>query len=143
MPIMVKTEEACVKVVTDALVVAGYVPETNVFVRTGVDNEDLNAPAVICHAVEATEDFPYSGIYRVTANVAVKEMAADVNANDIGVLPDTVFHAFLVDNIEQLLGDGVFNYFVYQLRIDSTGNNTSGDAWEQTYRFEIVCALKP
>lgn len=140
-PLLIKTEQACAQVVTDYVTSLGYVPETNIFIRTGIDNEDQVAPMVICQAESATEDFPYSGIYRAVVYITVKEMTGDTSRSNIGDLADKVFHSFLVDNIETLLNNSVSNYYVYQVRIEDTIDETTGDAWAQKYQFEIVCAL--
>lgn len=139
-PILVKTEEAVVAFATSASIAAGYTPGTNVFIYAGIDSEDLSAPAIICQATDAPEDFPFSGIYHCTTNVMVKQMAADTSGS-VGTLPVNIFKAFLVDDIENRLTAIVSNYFVYQLLVKDTSNTTSGDAWSQQYQFDIVCGL--
>ena len=125
---------------TSASIAAGYNPGTDVFVYRGINNEDVQAPAIICEALDGPEDFPFSGIYHASVNLNVKEMAADVSGS-VGTLADNIFKAFLVSNVESLLTGIVSNYYVYQLLVKDTNNGTSGDAWSQTYSFDIVCGL--
>lgn len=142
LPILLKTEEACAALATSASISFGYTPETDIFIRTGIGNYDMQAPAIVCYAENGTEDFPFSGIYRVTANVVVKQMAADVTGS-FGFISDPIFHTFLGPNIESLLINLVSNYYVYKLILSETSDDTNSDAWAQKYTFEIVCALTP
>lgn len=139
-PILIKTEQAFESVVTSALTTLGYSVGTNVFVRRGIENLDQVAPAVELYAASANEDFPYSGIYRVVFHITVKEMVADTDRNNIGLLSKDVFSSVLVDNIEALLNASVSNYYVYQVRIEDTSDETNSDAWAQKYQLEVVCA---
>lgn len=140
-PILITTEQACVNYFTSASLSLGYTPESTVFIRTGIDNEDIKAPAVICRAASATEDFPYSGLYRVSTYITLKEMAGDTAQADIGTFSNNMFQSFIKPGIETLLANSTSSYYVLQVRIEDTENEINGDAWTQQYRFEIVCGL--
>jgi len=141
LPILLKTEEACVALATSASIALGYVPETNIFIRAGVDNEDVKAPAILCSALTATEDFPFSGIFHCSTNITIKEMAGDMERENLGGLSEPIFRTFLSDNIEQLLTQIVSNYYVYQLKVENTTNENHEDAWSQVFTVDIVSAL--
>lgn len=107
-------------------------------VLTGIDNLDKTAPVVICYAEDAKEDFPFSGIYRLSMNVVVKEMAADTNTTSS--LATTVF-ANVLNNQTKAALNTYPGFFCYEYFIDNTMDNWSGDAWEQHYKLEVVSAL--
>src|ERR1051326_771519 len=123
--ILTTTEKACSLLAED---VASTYGDIEVF--TGVNNEDKAAPCVICWAENATEDFPFSGIWHVKTHIIVKEMAKASSVNGINTLYGDVYSKFITDTIESTLTNKVpSSYYVYQVVFDNTNSNTDGDAW--------------
>ena len=102
----------------------------------GIDNDDKIAPAVICYADGATEEFPNSGIYHVRTSIIVKELAADTDVTSS--LGYYIFKSFLSGSAKTILNNYP-HYYVYDWFVENTNENTQNDAWVQTYTFNIVC----
>lgn len=136
LPILKTTELACQALATASLSTAGV----NGLVTTGMDNVDKVAPIVVCYAENATEDFPYSGIYHVATTIVCKEMAADTDMTG-SILSDTIFSNFLtgstITNLNTYPG-----YFVYNVLVTDTKDSWEGDTHKQEFVLDILCALK-
>jgi len=137
--ILRQTENACAALAYSASVSASLGLTFGNGIYTGLDNEDKDAPAVVCFAESATEDFPFSGMYRVKTHILIKEMAADTSMSSS--LATTMFEAFCNSGTKGVLNQ-YSGYFVYEYFIDGTHDLTNGDANIQQYDFEIVSALK-
>ncbi len=115
--------------------------DANIF--TGIDSEDLEAPAVICNAETCEEVFPESRVYKVTMNVISKEIAADTSLTaSLGLnrcLEETFADTNIVTALNNLTGS---NLYVYGLTPFGFNNSQTGDAWSQTIQLNLVCGLK-
>jgi hypothetical protein len=135
LPILRTTEDACAWLATTASLSASF----SVPVYTGINNLDKTGPCVICYAESATEDFPFSGIYHVSTNIIVKEMAADTSTGSL--LATTLFEAFLNNKTKTALNSYSSSYFVYEYWVTDTSDTIEQDAWIQQFRLEVVSAL--
>ena len=135
LPILITTELSCKALATASLLTAGV----SGLVVVGIDNVDKEAPIVVCYAENATEDFPYSGIYHVATTIVVKEMAADTNITG-SKLSDTIFSNFLSSSTIPKLNT-YSGYYVYNVLITDTKDSWEGDAHKQEYVLDILCAL--
>ncbi len=135
-PILKATENACAQLALTASVSASL----NVNIYTGIDNETVDAPAVICFADSAREEFPNSGVWHVNTRIYIKEMAADTSVTSS--LSDTIFKAFMSD-VDTVTSLNLYpNYYVYDMFSETAENGSEGDAWSQQYVFDIVCSTK-
>jgi hypothetical protein len=135
MPILLTTETACASLATSASVSASL----GLNVYTGIDNEDKEAPAVICSAISATEDFPQSGIWHVKTFIKVKEIAEDTTNK--GNASTAIFQRFLTGSINTDLKNNASNFYVFDVFAEDSQNTQEGDAWVQTLSLDIVAAL--
>ncbi len=133
--ILVSTEKACA--VIAAMAIANAALQASVY--TGLDSDDKNAPAVICSAESATEDFPASGLWHVRAIITTKEIAADTVTPS--VLSDVIQEAFLSDDTINNLNNAIPQFFVFDVLTPEVSNTQEVDAWVQTLSLEIVCSL--
>lgn len=134
------TEKACSLVLQDILNNTGH-KDVNVF--RGINNVDKEAPALICWAENATEDFPFSGIFHMRTHIVIKAMAKDTSINNFDKLTGDVHAGFLVDNIEALLTSSIPDqYFVYQIVFDNNSSVEEGDAWVNDLSFDCVSSTK-
>jgi hypothetical protein len=131
--ILTATETACAKVA--ATLGNGYT------VYTGVDNIDINDPAVICYAESASEDFPFSGIWHVKTSITIKQMAYDHTTGSMDSLVGTIMSGFLNGGIEAALSATGLNYAVYQVVPEPHQERTNAEAWTHTIGLDIVCVL--
>lgn len=134
--INLSTETACVYQAATASLNASV----DCFCYNGLDNEDIQVPAVICCVNNAEEDFPQSGVWHCKTSISVKEAAYDTTRS-VASLSDTIFKAFLTGSIEQDLTNKVSNLSVYSVIPEGIETTTSGDAWVQTLKLDIVCVL--
>lgn len=135
--ILVATERACAALAASASVSASIDDEISIY--CGIDNEEKVAPAVVISCESATEEFPNSGVWHVKTDLRVKEIAADSSTSSS--LASVVFEAFLRDSTREVLS--VYpGYNCYDLIVEDTANTQEGDAWVQTVRMDIVCALE-
>ncbi len=111
---------------------------SSVQVATGLDNVDKDAPIVVCYAESSFEDFPNSGIHHVKMNVVVKEMAADTSTSSS--LANTIFQTFCNPNTKAAL-NSYPGFFVYEYFTAEPSQGWGGDAWHQTYSFDVISAL--
>ena len=138
--VLTTTEMACALVAED--IVSSY-GDINIY--TGTDNDDKAAPAVICYAESASEDFPFSGIWHVKTNIILKEMAEldSERVTRLNSLLGDVHSAFLKPNIESTLtSKSPSNYYVYQVVFDGKNSTQDGDAWVHTLSLDIVSTTK-
>jgi hypothetical protein len=132
--ILVTTERALANLIASSLE-----ESVNVTIYGGMDNEEKTAPACIISAEEATEEFPNSGVWHVKTNIIVKEIAADtVKDNSIA---GTIFEALLSNDTKDKLNLNS-DYYVYDIITEDTLNSQEQDAWIQTLRLDVICALK-
>lgn len=133
-----KTENAVAKVILDALTTGSIA--CNIY--KGMDNDEKETPAVICHCREADEDFPFSGIWHCNTNITVIETAADTN-RETTTLSNSIFSALLTPNITQLLEAAQTEYGVISVMIRQPQTNlTVGDTWQKTLALDILCVHK-
>jgi hypothetical protein len=109
-------------------------------IYTGISNLDKLAPAIICFAESATEDFPFSAIYHVRTHVIIKEMAADTDPNT-GSFANNIFESFCNNNTKSKLNDYP-DYYVYEYFIQSTNDEWNGDAHIQEMTFDVISAIR-
>lgn len=133
-PILATTERACVEIAASASISASV--DANIY--TGMDNDDKVAPAVICGALDAMQDFPESGIWRVKTQIVVKEVAADTDLTSS--LANVIFEKFSTVTKEELSGS-VENFSVYDIQLEGCTNSQQDDTWVQTLSLEIVGVL--
>ena len=135
MYILTTTERACANLAASASLSASL----DVTIYCGLDSEEKIAPAVVITADSATEEFPNSGVWHVKTGLTVKEIAADSSFSSS--LASTIFESFLNDTAKGTL-NMYPGYFVHDFFVEDTSNTQEGDAWIQTVRLDIVCALK-
>lgn len=134
-PILVTTERACAEIAASASISASL----TCTVYTGMDSDDKVAPAIICNAYDAVEDFPESGVWHVKTNIIVKEIAADTDMSSS--LANTMFERFSTITNEELSGS-VSNFGVYNIQMEGCTNTQEEDSWVQTLSMDIVGVLK-
>lgn len=134
-PILITTERACVEIAASASVSASL--DVNIY--NGMDDEGKAAPAIICGATDAQQEFPESGIWRVATQIITKEIAADTGKSSS--LADTIFERFSTVTNEQLSGS-VEGYSVLDIQLMGYQNTVVEDTWVQTLSLEIVGSLK-
>lgn len=132
------TENACALLAYDACV-SGSV--SNVTVYKGQDNERKQAPAIICNVESAPEIYPDTGLCKVKADIIVKQIAADTDVADRGIIPGVIWRAFLNPNTINNLINQVPNYSVIAIYKLDEFKDEQGDVWVKTLSLEIVCAL--
>lgn len=135
LPILKSTEDACKYLVTNTVVSQSL----GIPVFTGIDNLDKTGPCVICYGESAQEEFPFSGVYHVTTNIMVKELAADSSVSSS--LAAVIFEGCLTTNTKQILNSYSSSYNVYEYWVTDTSNREDGDAWVQEYKLEVVSVL--
>jgi hypothetical protein len=132
--ILKTTETACATFLANV----GTLPAgTNIY--TGLDNEEREAPCVVCSALDGREEAPGLGIWHVRLAVTVKEIAYDTAPTSS--LCGTVFTALLSDTLETDLTNSVTQYAVIEVIPEDTSNGVDGDAWTQTLTMNVVCSL--
>jgi hypothetical protein len=109
------------------------------------DEEKLQEPAVICWADRSEEEiFPRSNVFRVNAQIIVREIAPDTGLASSGSLAGAVFSAFLGDRatIENNLTNAAPNYFVFSVKAGEMNYETEGDAYIQTLNLRLTCCMR-
>ncbi len=136
------TEAACYQIATTASLNSAYNTYRPITVYTGTGNvEDLQAPAVVCRAESATEDFPLSGLWHVRTSIICKEMAHDSTVPNMDTFIGDIQQSFLTGSIDTELSNAVPDYFVYQVLFDGLGFQPEGDAWIHTLNLDILCTI--
>lgn len=135
LPILKSTEDAFKYLVTNTVVSQSL----GIPVFTGIDNLDKTGPCVICYAESAVEEFPFGGVYHVSANITVKELAADSSVSSS--LGAVIFEGCLTNNTQQILNSYSSSYNVYGYWITDTTDNVDGDSWIQQYKLEVVSVV--
>ena len=120
--------EAAAKSVVDDLTLSG-----NPTVNTGLDDDDLALPCVVCTATGTGEEVPRgTGNHVVTVRIHVKSQANDTSLATHRGNVATVFDAFQNDEIDVTLSAAVSDFHVIgvrDVRMDRTeGQQTSGQA---------------
>lgn len=137
LPILITTENACALFAGSVAIGASLDAD----VYTGFDDEEKQAPAIICNGESASEVELSTGVYRVKMQITVKEIAADTGETDKGVLGNTIFQSFLDNNTITNLINAVPNLFIYDIIIEGMSNSEQGDAWVQTLSLDIIATL--
>ncbi len=110
----------------------------------GISNDDKAAPACVsvCHRSE--ELYYGTNIHAVTAELQVKEMAADTDASTIGNLAQTICDPFsdINNRATKLTSFGTSSYFVYAILPQGSQESVAGDAWIQTLELRIICGFR-
>ena len=110
---------------------------------TGINNDDLNAPAVIVNAGESREVVLNSQVYEVMVDVEVKEMAWDTNV--LGSLALNVFNEFYTlpdgTNSASKWNNSTYNFNAIQVQTIGSRHTVHGDALINTGTFRFVCGL--
>jgi hypothetical protein len=131
LPILTTTEQAVESFLTSTLT-AG----TNIY--KGLDNEERQAPCVICSATDARLAEIDSGIWHVRTAITVKEIAYDTATSS--TLAGSVVEALEGDLKTNLTNSGT-NYAVLDVFLEEASNSIEGDAWVQTIVLDVVCCL--
>lgn len=134
MDILTLTETACANLCLSASTANGF----TVNVYTGLDNEDKQAPAVICTCVDATEDFPDSAIWHIKTAITVKEIASDTEVTS--TLADSIFSVLSTATNEQISGS-VSGLAVYDINLGEYSKTQDQNAWVKTMSGELVACL--
>jgi len=125
--------EAAMKAVVDALALSG------VTVNTGVEEETLAVPFVICAADGTTEEIKSTGIFRCSARVVVASSADDTSLVDHRARVASVFDAFLDDAISTTLSAQVADFYVYDVSYTGQPSAMENRQLKNTLEMEIVC----
>ncbi len=128
------TEQACAAYLASV----GTLPEgTHIF--TGMENEKMQTPCVICFGDSATPDFPEGGIWHVTTRISTKEIYSKTEVDS--TLASIVQEAMLADDIAERLTANASYLSVLSVNVSDASTQTSGDVWMQTLVLDIVCGL--
>lgn len=127
-------ELACANVMATASLAGGL--DANIYV--GLDSDIKEAPAVICSAESATQDFQ-DGPYHVRVEISVKENSTITSPTSS--LAYNVFTALETTSSVQNLTNSVPNFIVFDVFSAEPRNSEAGDAWHQTVSYDIVCML--
>src|SRR3990172_4738862 len=121
------------KSVVDALGLSG------VTVNTGVEEEGLALPYVICSADGMQEELIGSGIFRLAATVAVASSADDSTLLNHRAIVNQVFDAFLQSDIDATLSAAVNDFFVYQVLPGGMPSSVENRQLRNNLQMEVVC----
>lgn len=108
---------------------------------TGQNNQDKEAPAVIVSATNSNEVYYSSNVYRLRIEVMVKEMAADVAKDDIGVLASLIFNCFFDPNRNENFTNTDYGFAVMQVQPQDISTDTLEDTLINKLSLEFICAL--
>jgi hypothetical protein len=99
---MVSLPYALEQSITDYLISVCDPLEATASYYTGLGNvEELEAPSVFITCDNGIETYPYSSVYDLTVNIAVKEMAADTTSGSLGVLSFNIYNAICDPNMKK------------------------------------------
>jgi hypothetical protein len=125
--------------------------QTTASYYTGLGNiEELEAPAVVISADNGTETHPYSNVYDLTIQIAVKEMAADMSGSisgmnnpPLGKLSANIFNAICNPNMKGCLNSSSISHsFVSQFiqKLDAK-HSVSKDVLLSDYTIRVIGAI--
>lgn len=125
--------EAALKSVVDSVGLSG------VTVNTGVEEEALALPYVICAADGAQEEILGTGIFRCTGRVTVASSADDSDLATHRSNVSSVFDAFLDSAIATTLSAAVDDFYVYSVMPGGMPSATENRQLRNSLEMEIVC----
>ena len=108
------------------------------------DEEKLSQPAVICWVAKSGEEiFNKANVFKVDAQIIVRETAPETGLASSGSVAGAIFSAFLGNRqtIENDLTNAAPNYFVYNVAAGEMNNEVDGDAYVQTLNLQITCCM--
>ena len=127
-----KLEEAA-KAVIDGLALAG------VKVNTGLEDEKLALPYVVCSAVSSTEEIIDTGLHRVKLRIVV---ASDADAHQLAAHRERVAPVFAElrqDDIEATLSAKVEDFDVTFVREEGQSVEHEGRRLKNVLELDAVC----
>ena len=104
---------------------------------TGEENKDKDAPAIICNVNRAVEEIPYSSVWRVSTEIDVKEVAVEVDQEDVSVLADAAFQTLLTPSSSLASGNGLN---IMGIVITNQDLVFSGDCWVAKLTVDIIAS---
>lgn len=126
--------EAAMKSVVDALGLDG------VTVNTGMDDDELTVPYVVCNADSAGEEVVKdTGLMEVSARVIV---ASEADAHDMTTHRSrvaTVFDAFMDDAIAATLSSAVADFHCMDINIAGMDSDAEGRKHRNILMIDAVC----
>lgn len=105
-----------------------------------MDYDDKTAPCVVCTVTTADEDPPFSGNYRVSCTISVKDSAAaNSTMDDIAdAVRDAIWKSDLATSLNaQAIGTLTVIAASAPHRIEYTQD---GDCWIETQTIELYCS---
>jgi hypothetical protein len=125
--------EAALKVVADSVGLSG------VTVNTGVEEEGLALPYIICAADGSQEEILGTGIFRCTGRVTVASSADDSTLASHRANVSAVFDAFMDSDIAATLSTAVDDFYVYKVMPGAMPSTTENRQLKNSLEMEIVC----
>ena len=125
--------EAALKSVVDGLSLSG------INVNTGVEDETLALPWIVCASDAGQEEIHGTGIFRCTAKVTIASSADDDTLVTHRDRVATVFDAFLDGDISTTLGATAADFYVYDVLYTGQPASMENRQMRNTLEMEIVC----
>ena len=131
-----KSEEAC-KSAIDALALSG------VTVNTGIEDETISLPYVVCYASGSTEEVVDTGLDRVRMEIV---MCSDAEATT-GLVTHRARVAEIMDlfrdrDIITTLGAAVSDFGVIHVHFDNQKGEMEDHKLKNTMELDIICCSK-
>jgi hypothetical protein len=135
--------EAALKSLVDALALTGTRGSTAnvaVTVNTGLDDETIARPSVICQAEDTSEEAVRdSGVFRIKARARVYSHSNDEALTEHRARVGAVADAFTRDDIAGLLSDAAADFHVYDVQFMGLNADPEGDTFHTDIDFLITC----
>ena len=110
---------------------------------TGVNNEDKDAPAVIVSARVGNEVVYGTNVYSMEVSLLVKEMAADTNKADIGVLAANVFNVFYDPARTTNFTNTSIGFATFQVQPGAVDTEVDADTMVNKFTATLIGCLIP
>lgn len=139
-PILLAAEFACASMAYSASVSASL--DVNIY--NGTDNQTKVAPAIICNAMQATETYRDSGVWKIVTEIKVKEMAETPENKDIvnnGDISGVIWATFQSPDAINNLNNQSSDFIAYDIILGDDIKSQEGDAWVQALSLEIIGVL--
>jgi hypothetical protein len=135
--------EAALKSLVDALALTGTRGSTAnvaVGVLTGLDDDAVSLPKIVCHAEDTTEEVVrHTGNFRVRCHLHIYSHSADetlaVHRNRVARVIDAIH----MDNIAAQLSAAVADFYVFDAHFMGPSADPEGNAFHTDLEFTVVC----
>lgn len=136
-----KVEQAFASIIS-ALTLAGVrgTETVSVSVRTGLDDDEMLMPAVVCSAGDSTEEaVRYTGNCRVKCMVHVYTQSGDESLTVHRARVATVQDAIWQDDIADQLSAAVGDFYVFDVEFVGPQQDPDGNSFHTALEMVVVC----